>query len=834
MRRICAITGIILIFIIPVKGAFQEQSFWSERAKKLTADKESLVSSGALDKTMAKVIDGEITRAEQMRSAHSGAAADIAAKESSLNADNVYAAFLLREIVSALPSSKEEIRAVDALRIEAEKRFESKNITPDKKFISSFMSRLTAQEKSILAIECGINARSHSYPAKKSALENALSQGGSFKEIRNHFAENPLSPPETSEMKCADSSVATHVLREADNYARTLNDAREFLGSRGLVADASTLAQSMAKPAEFGKSAFNRLSVRLCDSARFERTKGAHGIEIPAEPDMSVVFSEIDAIRTAAVSAVSSGASEESAIADADKKMHHAIFKGVNRSVNVLFTSDEKTNILQGNSKDDSVSAETKDPFTRSKNILRTKITKAHTYREANLRFIRLSYRISYLTAGNHTPVHYTERVQSFRHIASFIIDLDSRIRKSGNNDLLSIQRTLIPREKKFLETLSALSAIPESERVRLDKTELTRVLELRSAFIKEIQFAVGSIRTKEQPAIAPAHSQKTVSSLQDDENALSESIRAWTSVIGTSQRMNALLEEYALFFTQCEKDAAEGLMTERLEKVFTEKSLISSIDSTGAIGGVPGASFAQRMRDEDIRHSFIAGWIRGDLARLNSIHERDSSGTAPIRSLSDDELRGIKQAVAPHAPVKIAAWTLTPSTLRKTDSNAHAYLSRLFARTSAQKGTIPTRSVSLSDTQYAFSISIPEYFEESTFPIKDRMNSSARSAYIDTPRASTIHFMIVPDDNRGTRNKLEEFVSSISMKIVKWKESGTEGSKSLTVIGSGNGDVVEAHAVERGGMIVIIAGTSPKNRYVTLSAALKTANQSLKSAIGE
>ena len=824
MKRICALAGLVLISVFPAHGAFQEKSFWAERAKKLAADRASLSSSGALDSTLASLIDGELARTNRMNSTTESSDTLRIQSGSSREAiamSDAYATYLLREIVTDIPSSTEETRAMNTLSSDIAKRFEAKDITPDRKFMSTFMSRLSPLERSILAIECGTGARKRSF--RSPGADRLPPENCSFSDIQKYYSDNPIKAPAAEELNSTDSSVAKALIREADEYANTLNDAREFLGSKGLIADASTLSQYAMKTSEMGRTAFTKLSNKLMDTTRFDRGGLKSGMEIPAEPDMHAIFADIDRIRD---DSVSSGKSDPHMISDTDRGMRAAISRGVSASADILLGAEEKSSLIDGvKTKPGSAisSPDNNDAVSRARSVLRVKIQKAQEYREANLRFISLADRFRSVSEKNRIHSPYPDRIQSLRAISTFVTELDAHIRKSNSTDLNTIRQALIPRQKAFLERLSALSAIPDTERVCLGKEELKRALDLRTSFAKEIQTSIGSLRSTGN-TLKPATAPRAISSRQDDENAISDSIRSWTSAINGARRMDSLLAEYSTFFGECEKDAKDGRMSGRLAKVFDDRSLMNSLST----------SFAQKIRDEDIRHTFLAGWLKGDLARLNAVHASGAEGTTPVRSLSDDEMKAANEALTPHSPVRIAAWNLSPSNLVKTDANAVAYLSKLFARTSAQKGSVPMRNVTLSDAQYAFSIEIPKYYEDTAPSANMRMHAIMRGMYTDLPRASTIHFLIVPNNFKGTRSVLEEFVDSIDMKVIKWKESGADISKSCTVIGSGNGDVVEASAVERGGMIVVIAGTSPKNRYGTLSAALRTANYTLKSAIGE
>ncbi|HNX60894.1 MAG TPA: hypothetical protein PKK43_17470, partial [Spirochaetota bacterium] len=207
MKRICAFAGLVLISVFPAHGAFQEKTFWVEREKKLAADRASLSSSGALDAALASLIDSELARAERMNSTTESSdplRVQSGSSGESIAASDAYAAYLLREIVTGIPSSAEETLAMNTLNSDIAKRFEAKDITPDKKFMSAFMSRLSPLERSILALECGTGARGRSF--RSPGADRLPPENCSFSDIQKYFTDHPVKAPAAGELKSADSS----------------------------------------------------------------------------------------------------------------------------------------------------------------------------------------------------------------------------------------------------------------------------------------------------------------------------------------------------------------------------------------------------------------------------------------------------------------------------------------------------------------------------------------------------------------------------------------------------------------------------------------------------
>ncbi|HEY1405287.1 MAG TPA: hypothetical protein VF857_01635, partial [Spirochaetota bacterium] len=554
MKISWALPALLILSLSSAQGASRSAQFWTEREKSLASEKETLRKADALDPALEAIIEREQSRAQSLSTGTEEKSDGKVINRK--DAQAALATYLVRDMAVNLPSASEEKSAAALLQSEVEKRFTDKGITPDKKFIAGFMIRLSEQKRKILALECGIAARQNYFDTENARIADELiavsqSSRSSGNAIMDYFRDNPVPHINAKEMTLDNSSVAKEFLRETDNYASILVSAKDFLGSKGSIADGYQIAQSVKKIDTLSKTSFARLSARLCDSEPFERNGDKNTLVIPREPDMSTVFSDIDSIRTDALSRISKGENLSDVRTRADKEMHDAIAKGVKDSADTFFKSEERMKILAGDDPESVPAPETKNPFYKSKVILRAKIRKAHEYRDASIRFIMLSAKVKgEKTDADLCVASYNELIQSFNRMLTSLDALERIARQTQDDHLRAMHGALIHKERAFLESLRALSAISESDRVVLKKDGVKIALDQRNELAKRIQSMIGMLRSPEKEKEVQK-SVRNISLQQNDENALAESVRSWNAALAKLTHTDSLFSQYKSLFTQ-------------------------------------------------------------------------------------------------------------------------------------------------------------------------------------------------------------------------------------------------------------------------------------------
>jgi hypothetical protein len=801
-------------------------SGWDTRIRALENGRDTLAATGSLDERLTQAIDGEIAHAREIAEESGTRTGEIPVVDLDAEVEAACAAYRIRILVTTLPSSQWERVSLDALEDGIIRVFEKHGITADRKFTSAWMTRIDRPHRQLLGMECAIGYTKAGMEARKKETvkdirdimnSSSIEQNDSHSIdaiISRYFSEHRDAFPAKEQIDIRWSSVASVTLSEAEKHASSLASARSYLGAKGEFADASALASSLNRSGEFERMAFNRLRTRLLDIRSFEKITLPNAPKIPSEPDMVKVFSDIDIERGKNLTAMRNGTGADAAPTKFDTAARAAISRGVKECADTFFKEGEKIRILAGDDPESAPDTAAKNGFLASKNILRDKIRKAHEYRAASTEFVHLVTR-----AGENavTPAaSYRMHIASLREMTSFIMSLVRESSVAHGNHVIVMRGALVDRERTLIETFVALSSLDGTARVKLGAVGTREALDARKDFVQYAQNAIHDLSGERTVRRKDNHRTENISAIAES-NTLAGSVRAWYAMLENHTAVSHFFSDYASAFEQCAQSAESGEADETLRSVIADGSLL------GALSGFD----EKKITADEKKRAFLKKWIRDDLSRIKIVRERSARAglTIPL-SLSEDEMKSITAALATEHRVRIADWTMTPSTIRRVDANAAAWLAKRYANSGAKKAADRSRQVTISSASGSFCVNIPETFAEKPL---DPQAKLAGKRFSDRSHLRTIHCVFAPKETTDSQKALEDFVSSLRMKIVKWHETGAGNVRTLSVIGSGNGDVVEAHARIRDGAIVIVAGVASRDRYRFFIKTIAEVNRSLE-----
>ena len=828
-------TVLILILIAVASAAYasveKRAQWWKIRAEALTKERDELVNRG-ISSTVIDLLNRDIARASELAK-NNIPETDAASMPTIRNVAEktvpaAYGAWTIRFLGDKNSQQTVSSALTVAIRNKVRALYLDKEIEADDKYIDSVVkAAIDADEKSFAVFECTLlSLAANNDGLTKNAVDAVTSSASA------RYAETAAGEPDLRAAVAAsadeyfrtfnfpralsastfltESTTWRKVQRACARDAQRLAAASEFAPSVRSVKDAAKISALCAHRQEFEKAAFGKLYSAYIDTTPFPKNSGE---TLPKEPDMPALFAEIDEARSSALKDAKS--TSDDIIVKAEARMKESISRQMKPCADAFFRQEEKMKILSG---EDASPDTVQTSVSGAKKVFLEKVRKANAYKSASLRCLTLFLAKDKDTSGKELLALYQCRIEADKKYFSIINALDAKAAAASPDmgEARRIYTGLHAQERALFDIINATAVIKTGERQGMDQGQIADAMKIKEDFGRSYADALSenaSRRAKASLAAPQISRNERERSGREEETfaqselaSINDSLGSWSYAYTAAQKSAAAFESYALLYRRLSEDARSGQMTDALQRVVKEETLIPMVDGFNAA----------QIKNETTQRNYIRKSVQRDTAMLKTLtdfYTRRKISCSKIHSAAD--LRVIEQQMQHRPSIIIDQWTMTDTNFTEIDRKAAKALANQCKRNAwigkKNTGLVPDTATTIAKA--GISLSIPDGFDEKK--PGDKEDPSFVKRYSSMDSLSTISIAVVPLSGRTDREAAEEWMGKLGLKTVRSSTGkNAAGNFYWSVSRDEHRNVTELRAQSHGDQLVIISGETSKERY--------------------
>ena len=863
MKRLIVFACLVLSFVsFTVKSeAFihSRYGWWKQRKQQLEEKKSFLQKNNGTDTEVLALVDGDILRARQILSVFEGALKNDGSLDGEmfqkdpatiqrlvrLSVPPVFSVYYLAALAGHLGDWKNIDSTKDAVRNYLEekikKRFgrEEKELTDliitedidynEWKSISAelfFGKMMLGREDVLASVTKDVEQNTEKELSSGKNIETTKSlmteiMINAVTRLKEGIIPGPRYDVKALEMSWTWSKIFVKINRDFCHYETIIS----FLGKnrkipleriRFFFRNPSSLESEI-----FGKKNHSHYLYEksFSDGKKYTAGKGQVVLVIPEEMNCKAILDEMDEFRKKAIRSVDGKETRDFYI-QLSNKGNQIVSARTGRARKIFKNEEKRLEKIRGKKGEEPIEIVNLNEFEDARKAYNVKSALAYRYKRKSIEFV--SWLSETMKIHERDIVNgYQNQLVSMNHYLEFTIDLvrdclDASATGNGTVHDVFIRSAL--RLDDVFQYLHYSLSLRDREKSVLSNKSHEKLMEQKGTFMLRIKGArktAAEYRGEYTRLKAHKTGMNTAASerlrnriAQEEVFLLVNSTKGYADLLAKRDFTDSIFNQYALKYNELENQAAAGIITPELSKVFDQYSVFQSLAEYDE--KKIGSEVAERkMLREEIRTGIARISALLDFYKRRGVYIEDRPGY--------DEIEALHKITEKNYQIRVAEWTMTETNYGTVDKNVAEKLKHIVNRQiwiSSETAKDPIKSgkiIMLKMPEWDISFSLPYGWSEA----RGNENDVVLKSYRSMDRQTDVNFARLVASDKNHRDISENWITDSKSVKIKERWGKIRGVEYFWMLSRDRDrSVRETFSFSKNGSILIISGRARKDLY--------------------